>query len=69
MSYFIELNNKYFFKGFFYWFGIEKNPFSKEVDNAISTNPHLAIKNDLTKIKKNYRKAYSELKKEALEIE
>lgn len=69
MSYLIELNNKYFLKGFFYWFGIEKNPFSKEVDNAISTDPHAAIKNDLTQIKKNYRKTYNELKKEALEIE
>lgn len=69
MSNFIKLNNKFFAKGFFYWFGIEAPPFSSHVDKYVATKPHIAIKKDLSEIRKSYRKSYSQLKEMVNEIE
>lgn len=69
MSHLIRFDNAYFFKGFFYWFGIEENPFFKKVEKSIATEPHISIKSDLTNIRKNYRESYSKLKQEVYSIE
>ncbi len=64
MSNFITLNNKYFFKGIFYWFGIEDNPALEKAQKSVYSSPQKAIKNDLNKIRKNYKKSFTRLKKE-----
>ena len=69
MSNSLKIDNNYFFKGFFHWFGIEKNPMSEKVEDLISPEPQTLIKKDLQKIRKNYRKSYNDLKKEILTIE
>ena len=68
MSELLNINNKYFAKGFFYWFGIEENPMAKRVNRSINTEPHILIKEDLMRVKMNYRKSYNKLKSEILEI-
>jgi len=64
MSNFIKLNNKYFFKGIFYWFGIEDNPVLEKAQESVFTSSQKAIKNDLNKIRRNYKKSYTQLKQE-----
>lgn len=63
-----DIKKDFFLKGFFYWFGIEDNPFQNKVEDTISTTPNNAIKNDLHKVKSNYRKSIKQLKKEAYNI-
>lgn len=60
-----NLNKDYFLKGFFSWFGVEDLPLRKKVENSISTSPNKAIKEDLKRVKTNYRKSLNQLKEEA----
>lgn len=60
-----NINKDFFLKGFFSWFGVEDLPLRKEVEDSISTSPNKAIKEDLKRVKTNYRKSLNQLKKEA----
>lgn len=63
-----NFNKDHFVKGFFSWFGIESSPLLNRVEKTITTHPNQAIKQDLKRIKTNYRKSLNQLKKEAYSI-
>ena len=57
------------FDGFFYFFGFTENPADKKVKSIMKDSPSEKIKADLKRINKDYRKKYSDLRKEVLSLE
>lgn len=57
------------FDGFFYFFGFTENPADKKVKAIMKDSPSEKIKADLKRINKDYRKKYSDLRKEVLSLE
>lgn len=65
MLYFSKINNNFFFKGFFHWFGIEEYPMAKRICTSAPTQPHLLIKKDLQNVKKAIENPSTRSKKNA----
>lgn len=55
--------------GFFYFLGFTENPAAKKVKSMMNQSPSEKIKADIKRINKDYRKKYSEMRKELLCLE
>ena len=55
--------------GFFYFFGFIENPAQSEVNTIMHNSPAEKIKADIKRMNKDYRKKYSDLRKEVLCLE
>jgi hypothetical protein len=55
--------------GFFYFFGFTENPAAKKVKSIMEESASEKIKTDIRKVNRDYRKKYSEMRKEVLCLE
>lgn len=68
----LRLNNlqaKFFWDGFFYFFGFIDNPAKEKINQVISSSINQQIKSDLDRINRSYKKQYEIIRKEAFGIE
>jgi hypothetical protein len=59
----------YFMDGFFYFFGFIDNPAKDKVDSILNTSASEQIKADLQRINQDFRKHYTQIRKEVLCLE
>lgn len=65
----IKKQMDFVFEGVFYFFGFIDNPAAKKVKSIMDESPSEKIKADIKRVNKDYRKKYSEMRKEALCLE
>ena len=58
-----------FWDGFFHFFGLIQNPAAKPTKKILEKQPADKIKDDLKKVNSDYRKAFSAIRKEVMQLE